>query len=1582
MSLSDAHPGDTLPFATRQFVARARESFEQDWRSGGRPRIEDHLGSVSESERPLVLHELIALELELRLEGGDGPTLEEFLSRFPDACSVVTDLFASSRDSSAFYLPEGLAPVGYSEEHEATTDHVPGSTTMRPLGDAPRSPMPRRLGRYQILGLLGKGSFGCVYRARDGELGREVAVKVPTARALAKDGQLKALLAEARLAAGLRHPAIVGVYDVGRSEDGSPFIVLEYVKGTTLAQEFARERMEPTRVAELLTCIAGAIQYSHESRLIHRDLKPSNIMIDEQGLPRVADFGMALTEDLRHDKAGEVAGTPTHMAPEQVRGESHRLDARTDIWALGVILYQGLTGKLPFVARQRAVLFDLILQHEPTPPRQIDAGVPRELQRICLKCLSKRMADRYAKASELVDDLAYWLAEAQGPASSPKSDALSVMPKGLRAFDGDDADFFLSLLPGARTRDGLPESIRFWKAWAEARDDDPTRAAGLLYGPSGAGKSSLVKAGLLPVLGESVRPVYVEATRTQTETRLLAGLRRAFPALTDAEDLPQAAFLLREGQAGAGEQKALIVIDQFEQWLQSDPADPEAELIRALRQCDGQRLQVLILVRDDFWMPITRFFKLIEVAVVEGRNSVAVEVFDPAHARRVLADFGRACGQIPGGAGEQDPEVSAFLEQAVTTLAGPAGDIPPVHLSLFYEVVRKRPWTRETLRALGGVEGIGITFLEETFEAGTAPPLHRLHRDAAQSVLRRLLPAPGSVLRGGLCPVRDLQEASGYADRPDDFADLIRILDSELRMVTPVRPDEHEGVPAPAGPPLDHGGVSYQLAHEFLITPIRQWIDREQRASRTGRAAIRLATITASWCENPIPQRLASPLEWAGILWHIPRSSWSPDERRMMRAAIRRSLMHAGAGLAVAAVLGLAGLQIRHSVRGDALVEAILKADFANMPPMIKELKNYRGQIERALEAREATKASLRDRRLASLLLYREAPTEARATILHEWIREAGPDEVRLIRVALARGPEAEIERLGGDFANPEVEPGARLRIACVLAELAPATLSARKEDGAVLAKALLAEDRTAIPRWLGLLRPRTAVVIPTLRDFCRDGRHDASTRSVAAEALAGALTEALSRTDAAPELARAVIDSRDDASLILRKALERLGGPTRARAVFEAELARLDEAAAFDPNAALEAARCKVNAAIGLAALGNPEPLWPLLLHGKRPEVRAVLIERLANSRLAPSLLLKRLALDVMDPVERQALLLAWAEATTDSIDPGTVAAVMDRAKSLFLNDPDGGVHSAAELLASRWKSPELVDLWKKDLQGLPKRPGRQWEPGPNGHTMVFLRGPLVFRMGSPDFEAWRIPNERQHLRRIDRSIAVATKEVTVEQLMVFDPAHSQDLRHSRESGCPANNVTLLQAVGYCNWLSAQARLEPFYEIRPEGLIVSKGSECLGYRLPTEAEAEYFDRCRSETAYPFGDSEDLLPSYDWIVLNARGLLKPVGQLLPNEFGLFDTLGNVMERCHDASLEGERPYPRDYPMNAQDDPVPDPITPRELKAASAMCMLRGGWSESPPGDARPAYRHTAAAKALYAYVGFRVVRTLPDEAPR
>ena len=265
-----------------------------------------------------------------------------------------------------------------------------------------------RIGRYRLERRLGKGGFGVVYLGFDEQLLRPVAVKVPHRELITEADDVELYLYEARLVASLDHPHIVPVYDVGSTPDLPIYIVSKFIDGGDLSTSLAEFRRTCIQAAELIATVAEAVHYAHKQGLFHRDLKPGNILIDRAGRPFVVDFGLALKEgDV--GTGARFVGTPAYMSPEQARGEGHRVDGRSDIFSLGVVMYEMLLERRPFRAQVRSELLEQIGSLEAQPPRQIDDSVPKELERICLKALAKRASDRYTTATDMAEDLRAWI---------------------------------------------------------------------------------------------------------------------------------------------------------------------------------------------------------------------------------------------------------------------------------------------------------------------------------------------------------------------------------------------------------------------------------------------------------------------------------------------------------------------------------------------------------------------------------------------------------------------------------------------------------------------------------------------------------------------------------------------------------------------------------------------------------------------------------------------------------------------------------------------------------------------------------------------------------------------------------------------------------------------------------------------------------------------------------------------------------------------------------------------------------------------------------------------------------------------
>jgi len=441
---------------------RLIDRFEDAWQAGSPPVIDDYLPS-DDSQRGAVLVELVHADLERRLQAGDAARVETYLGRYPELArdrDVVLQLIGTEYELRRETDPY-LSPAEFEHRfpdlgtelnlHRKAPLPGPGDRTPHPTEALQRGVVSTRRARpslqdaalptvpgYEIAEEIGRGGMGVVYKARHQALGRWVALKMVLAGAHAGRTERERFRAEAEAAAALQHPNIVQVHEVG-DHDGCPYLALEYVAGCSLAQRLAGQPVSPRHAAEMVETLARAMHFAHQRGVIHRDLKPANILLSAEcsvlsaeknesdhklstqhsalstpqalSTPKITDFGLArrLSSDDALTCSGAILGTPSYIAPEQVEGRARSAGPEADVYALGAILYEMLTGRPPFQGATSLETLEQVRVQEPVSPRRLQPKVPGDLEVICLKCLAKEPRRRYASAADLGDDLQRFL---------------------------------------------------------------------------------------------------------------------------------------------------------------------------------------------------------------------------------------------------------------------------------------------------------------------------------------------------------------------------------------------------------------------------------------------------------------------------------------------------------------------------------------------------------------------------------------------------------------------------------------------------------------------------------------------------------------------------------------------------------------------------------------------------------------------------------------------------------------------------------------------------------------------------------------------------------------------------------------------------------------------------------------------------------------------------------------------------------------------------------------------------------------------------------------------------------------------
>jgi WD40 repeat protein/tRNA A-37 threonylcarbamoyl transferase component Bud32 len=818
------------------------------------------------------------------------------------------------------------------------TEGIPRDSFDALLGDLARAesvheldtqPLPagERLGRFEIVRLLGRGGFGEVYEARDTQLGRRVAVKRIRPQKLAGGSDARAALAEllrseAETVARLNHPNVVALYDVG-AHQGAPYLVLELVRGESLAERIARGALAAPAALDIAAQVLRGLAHAHAAGVLHRDLKPSNVLVREDGQAKILDFGLAVVfralESMRIPAPEETptGGTPAYMAPEQWHGIS---DERTDLFAVGLMLYEMLTGRSP--VRVSASGRSSVRDPEPLPPLP---GAPADLARVVSRAVAKAPEERFPTATAFLEALLALQHESEGAASEAPF-------RYLDAFIEADAAWFFG-----RDR----EAARLLQMLS-------TRGWVIVVGPSGAGKSSLVRAGVWPRFSRGAPHELLVLRPGADPGRSVADLAARLGSEASLAEPGRLGELLRQRARARGE-RILLFIDQLEEVVttgaSADDRDAFLRTLLAAGDDPAAPVRVVLAVRDDFLGQVARARELRDAL---GGNLLLLGPPD----NESLAESLRGPAQRAG----YDFE-AGLVEEIVAALRAEAAPLPLLQLAASRLWERRdegrRLLTRAALSALGGVAGVLAAHANEV--------LHRLVSADELRVARRML-CDLVTPEGTRRPLEREELLSRFGDRT--LAE--RVLETLVagRLLTSAKTTAGEWV---------------DLVHESLLErwgELRAWIDsdREERQLRD-----RLQSAARHWDEHGRPRTLLwadDALEEAlryergasGALGSVERAFLGAAHALATRARrMRRVLLAVAFAVVVAIALGTTlGMRAYRQAAHEAKVRGILRAAESTPDPALGAL--LLGELAREPEPEGALN-------IAHQVLYRPRPT-------------------------------------------------------------------------------------------------------------------------------------------------------------------------------------------------------------------------------------------------------------------------------------------------------------------------------------------------------------------------------------------------------------------------------------------------------------------------------------------------------------------------------------------------------------------------------------------------------------------------------
>jgi formylglycine-generating enzyme required for sulfatase activity len=1354
-----------------------------------------------------------------------------------------------------------------------------GTQPAAPAAPAPSRALPQVPG-YEIEGILGRGGMGVVYRARHLTLGRIVALKMLLAGAHAGPEDLARFRTEAEAAARLQHANIVAVFEVG-VHDGLPFCALELCPGGSLADRLRGEPLLPRQAAEVAQKLAGAIHYAHQQGVIHRDLKPHNILLapasgllssDASGsggstaladlVPKVADFGLAKKlDDTGQTASGAILGTPSYMAPEQAQGQTKKVAPAADVYSLGAILYECLTGRPPFRAATKLDTLLQVIGDEPIPPSRLAPKTPRDLETICLKCLQKDPARRYPSALALADDLRRFL-EHEPILARP----VGRVERGLK---------WVRRNPAVAALLGLVIAVTVL-GFALVTYQRNEAVAALQREEKARGERALAQVNALTTAAPPAVPGILERL---AEDR--------------ADVLPRLRELWQEPDTPGNHARRMRVA------LALLPVEPEAvreELAEWMLRVEEPA--EMLLVRDALRPQRVKLGKRLwaRLGKSEGRARlrllVALAAFDP-----------------------QSPRWRTEGQRVLTPLLS----VNQLHLGLWAQALR--PVRRALLAPLG-----------EVFRGQRLPG----RREVATTLLADYARDDLAVLVDLLCD----------AD-PKQYAALLPLVQKQRTRAVALLQTEMAGTARP-----DWGDATLD----------GKWLEPEPKLVQQVEEADGLVAERFALCQTLPLERFVAVAEGLRL------ASYRPLRVRPYPTA---------KGLRVAALWARDGRDWRMVTGADAKVvrqrDRELRAE-GFVPLDVTAYLLAGGRRHAALWVRAAKGEQAR--------LYVDVPAaehaEAFAPLrkaeyaprtIQEWALRGEPGRFSAVWSNRGRDVIAVLRSERPSFRGENLDKVA------VDVRLAPRSDALARVGPELLGWLAFAPSGglTGAP-WQGVWLRANAVLLPEWYGVV--WRADPSREDVRLAGLAPAAHQArwrdlLARSYRPVALGVVALPNPQGERLLGASAWQRPVVPNGVR----------------DRLASRQA-----NAACALALLGRPQTLWPLLRHQPDPQLRSYLIDRLGPLGIDPRNVLARLERE-QDVSARRALVLSLGQFSERQLPQARRRAWEERLLGWYRDEADAGLHGALDwLLRQRWKQSKVLERIGRKLAGV-KRQGRvkgadpTWFVNGQGQTFTRITGPVEFLMGSPGHEADRIAvSEKLHRRRIGRSYALASKPVTVRQFQAFLKAHptvrhdpANVKKYSPDSDGPMISMTWFLAAQYCRWLSEQEGVPESQMCYPPIEVIEKSKDGLtplklppdylrrkGYRLPTEAEWEYACRAGAVTSRSYGSDAALLDRYSWYSANAADRTWPVGQKLPNDYGLFDTHGNVWTWCQDIAFV--------YPPNFGGKPAEDVGDKRDVSDRFSRA-LRGASFDSRALLARCATRNYNRPSYLAGSVGVRPART-------